>query len=113
MRLTSFLLLVVGQACLAQTAISKSFPVSAGQKVNLYFDHPELVKVSTWDKNEVAVTGTVSINSGENDDAFGLTSSVSGGTTYIRGEMINLKSLPHRITIYRDGQKITFKTKED
>jgi hypothetical protein len=113
MKLISFLLLVVGQACLAQTTISKSFPVQAGQKVNLYFDHPELIKVSTWDKNEVAVTGSVSINNGENDDAFGLTSSVSGGIVYIRGEMINLKSLPHRITIYRDDKKITFKNKEE
>jgi hypothetical protein len=113
MKLISFLLLVVGQGLLAQTTINKSFPVQAGQKINFYFDHPELIKVSTWDKNEVAISGSVSINNGENDDAFGLTSSVSGGTLYIRGEMINLKSLPHRITIYRDGQKITFKNKEE
>ena len=113
MRFLIMILLGVGQALLAQTPINKSFPVQAGQKIDLYFDHPELIKVSTWDKNEVAITGDVSINSGENDDAFGLTSSTNGGVLNIRGEMINLKSLPQRITIHRDGQKITFKTKED
>jgi hypothetical protein len=113
MRLLFIILLVVGQGALAQTAINKSFPVQAGQKISLYFDHPELIKVSTWDKNEVAISGSVSINGGENDDAFGLTSSVSGSVLSIRGEMINLKNLPHRITIYRDGQKITFKDKAE
>jgi hypothetical protein len=113
MRFMIMILLVVGQVVLAQTPVNKSFPVQAGQKLDLYFDHPELMKVSTWDKNEVAITGTVSINNGENDDAFGLTSSASAGVLSIRGEMINLKSLPQRITIYRDGQKITFKNKEE
>lgn len=120
MRFIIMILLVVGQVYLpngqcvfAQTAINKSFPVQSGQKIYLFFDHPELVKVSTWDKNEVAVTGSVSINNGENDDAFGLTSSTSDGILNIRGEMINLKSLPHRVTVYRDGQKITFKNNEE
>jgi hypothetical protein len=113
MRFISMILLVVGQGVLAQTPINKSFAVQAGQTISFYFDHPELVKVSTWDKNEVSITGTVSINNGENDDAFGLTSSVSGVVLNIRGEMINMKSLPQRITIYRDGQKVTFKNKEE
>src|SRR5688572_18819942 len=41
----------------AQTQINKSIPVSAGQSVLLHFDYPELVRVSTWDKNEVSVQG--------------------------------------------------------
>ncbi len=113
MKQICFLLLVVGQVSFAQTTINKSFPAQSGQKINLYFDHPELIKVSTWDKNEIAISGSVSINNGENDDAFGLTSSVSGVMVYIRGEMINVKSLPHRITVYRDGKKITFKDKAE
>jgi len=97
----------------AQTPINKIFPVSAGQKLVVHFDYPELIKVTTWDKNEIAVGGTVSINSGENDDAFELQQSVSNNTVYIDGSIRNLKSLPQRITISRDGQKIMFKTKAD
>lgn len=107
------ILVTIGQVLLAQTPVNKSFPLPAGQQVNLFFDHPELVKVSTWDKNEIGLTGTVMVNNGENDDAFSITSSTSGNTLYIRGEMVNLKSLPKRITIHRDGTTITFKSKEE
>ena len=79
----------------------------------MYFDHPELIQVSTWDRNEVSITGSASINDGENDDAFAVTSSLNDGTISIRGEMINMKSLPHRITIVRDGKKVTFKDKAE
>jgi hypothetical protein len=46
-----------------------------------------LIKVSTWDKNEISITGSVAINEGENDDAFALTSSSTGLVFQIRGEM--------------------------
>src|SRR6478736_2047526 len=97
----------------AQTPINKTIPASAGQKLVVHFDYPELIKVTSWDKNEIAVSGTVSINNGENDDAFELKESTSNGTIYLDGSIKNLKSLPQRITINRDGQKIMFKTKAD
>jgi hypothetical protein len=113
MKATYFLLFIAGQACLAQTTISKNFSVVPGQKISLYFDYPKLIKVSTWEKNEVSITGSVSINDGENDDGFELTSSSTGPVLQIRGEITNIKNLPHRITIYRDGKKITFKDKSE
>ncbi len=36
-----------------------------------------------------------------------------GNEVEITGEIENLKSLPHRITIWHDGQKMMFKTKAD
>ena len=104
-----FLLIALSAA--AQTPISKSIVVQAGQKIAMHFDYPELIKVSTWDKNEISIQGTVSINGGENDDAFELQSSTSNNTIMVRNEIHNLKSLPQRITVTRDGQKIVFKTK--
>ncbi len=79
----------------------------------MHFDYPELIRVSTWDKNEISIQGTVSINGGESDDAFELISSADGNAVNIRNEIHNLKSLPQRITITRDGQKIVFKSKAD
>lgn len=108
-----FILCMAGQVVLAQTTVNKSFTVASGQQVNLHFDHPKLVKISTWEKNEISVTGTVMVNNGENDDAFSITSSTSGNVVNVRGEMMNLKSLPHRITIHRDGATMTFKNKEE
>lgn len=107
--LTSFITVSLA----AQTPVMKSFATTSGQKIVLRFDYPELVKVSTWDKNEIAITGTVSINGGENDDAFELKQSVSGGTLTVESEIKNLKQLPHRYTVKRGEEKITFKTKAD
>jgi hypothetical protein len=97
----------------AQTPVNKSFPVAPGQRISLRFDYPELVKISTWDKNEISITGSVSINGGENDDAFELLQSVSDNSIFIENKIRNIKELPHRITVWRNGEKITFRTKAD
>ena len=107
------LLLLTGTGLAAQTPINKTLPVQPGQKIEVHFDYPELIKVSTWEKNEISIQGTVSINSGENDDAFELFTSSAGNVITVRNEIHNLKNLPQRITIVRDGQKVTFKTKAD
>ena len=97
----------------AQTPVNKSYPVSAGQKILFHFDYPELVKVSTWEKNEISIEGVVSINGGENDDAFELSQSVSGNTINIENRIRGLKDLPHRVTITRGAEKITFRSQEE
>lgn len=97
----------------AQTAVNKTIPVRSGQRIVMHFDYPELIRVSTWDKNEVSVQGTVSINAGENDDAFVLETSAEGNTVNVSSHIKNMKSLPQRITVIRDGQKIMFRDKAE
>jgi hypothetical protein len=112
-RLIVLVALALPLASMAQTAINKTLPVQSGQSILMHFDYPELIKVSTWDKNEILITGSVSINSGENDDAFELITSTSGNTISIRNEIKNMKSLPHRITIIDGSNKMVFKNKEE
>jgi hypothetical protein len=107
------LLLLLNVKAFAQTPISKTIAVQPGKTITMHFDYPQLIKVSTWDSNEISITGTVSINEGENDDAFALETSTSGNEISISGTINNLKGLPHRITIRQDGKKIIFKTKAD
>jgi hypothetical protein len=104
--------LVIPEPEYAQTQINKSIPVQAGQTIVMHFDYPELVRVTTWDKNEVEVKGTVNINNGENDDAFQLETSNTGGTVNIRSQIKDMKNLPQRITVVRGGQKMIFRDKE-
>jgi len=99
--------------CNAQTSISKTIPVSAGQTLDFNFDYPNLIRVSSWNKNEISITGTVLINGGENDDAFQLTSMVSGDRISVKGEIPKIKDLPQRITVRRNGEKIVFKNKTE
>lgn len=105
------LVLLAGPAC-AQTAVNQTVPLKAGQQVLLQFDYPELIKVTTWDRQEISVTGSVSINGGESDDAFKLETGTEGNNTYVRNRM-NLKGIPHRITVTSNGKKTVFRTKAD
>lgn len=109
----SFLLIFITGVLAAQTPVNKSYPVTTGQKISLRFDYPDLVKVTTWDKNEISITGTVSINGGESDDAFELNQSVNGNTIIIENKIRNMKTLPHRITVTDGSKKITFKDKTE
>lgn len=107
------LALAAPMSALAQTPVSKSIPLQNGEKVAMEFDYPELIKVSTWDKNEISIEGSVSINGGENDDAFVLESSKSGNLVQITSTIRDMKHLPQRITVVRDGQKIMFHDEQE
>jgi hypothetical protein len=100
--------------CLAQAqqTITKSYPVKAGQQLNLSFDYPKIVKLSTWDKNEVSITASVSINNGDNNDAFQLIESSEGGTLTIKNSIKDMDKLPKRYTVMKDGKKTVFTSKE-
>src|SRR3989337_1959168 len=93
----------------AQTIIDKTIPVSSGQHVTLHFDYPELVRVSTWEKSEISIHCSVSINQGENDDAFELLTATEGKVVSIRNEIKNLNTLPQRITVVDGAERLTFK----
>jgi hypothetical protein len=106
-------LCVAVAAAYAQTPVKKSIPVKKDQSIRMHFDYPNLIKVSTWDKNEVSVEGTVSINGGESDDAFELQLEDLGKTISIQNVIRNMKSLPQRITVHEDGKKIVFRNKSE
>jgi len=97
----------------AQTKLDKHFPVKPGQQVRITFDYPKLIKVSTWDKNEISIQGTVSINDGESDDAFVIDTNVSGEVIDIHGKVKNMDDLPQRITVIKDGVKTVFRNEAE
>lgn len=93
----------------AQTKVDKTVPIKSSQKLVLNFDYPE-VKVQTWDKNEVSITGTVSINHGEHDSAFELEISSSASDITITSLLRNKEAIPKRIVIKKGDQEFFFKT---
>lgn len=97
----------------AQTAINKSFPTDENQKLSLKFDYPQLIKISTWDKSEVQILGTVNINENENNNAFQIKESNEGNSLVIEGKMSEMKNIPHRITVKKGSQKLIFKSREE
>lgn len=97
----------------AQTKINKSIPVSKGQSVSMKFDYPELIRISTWDKNEIQILGEVTINSGESDGAFELISTTSGDVVQIENKIKDLDNLPQMITVVDGSKKMIFKSKQE
>ncbi len=93
----------------AQTRLVKNVPVKSGQQLRVTFDYPELIRVSTWDGNEISIEGNVSINEGESDAAFVLDVSTSAGVIDIRGRIKDIDDLPKRITVVKDGKKMVFR----
>lgn len=97
----------------AQTVINRTIPVQSGQTIQMDFDYPELISVTTWERNEISIQGSVSINGGENDDAFTLENSVNGNVVMVHSKISDMKNLPHRVTVFHEGQKIMFKDKAE
>ena len=94
----------------AQTKIEKTIPVQSGQKLEMSFDYPELIKIHTWDKQEILITGSVSINRGENDDAFQLDVESKNGTVSVSSSLKDKDNIPHRTIIRRGDEEYYFKT---
>lgn len=112
MRSIIYLLLLVSTTAWAQTNIEKTVAVPPGNTLVMVFDYPELIQVKTWDKKEVLIRGSVSINRGENDDAFELTSKNEGKETVITSGIKDKENLPQRILIKKGDEEFYFKAND-
>lgn len=105
-------LIVLSVTVFAQTKIEKVVPVQSGQKLVLNFDYPELIKIQTWDRKEVLIKGTVSINKGENDEAFELVTQTNGNTITVSSAIKDMENLPKRIVIKKGDTEYVFRAKD-
>jgi len=114
MKVISFWLLMALVPCIAlsQTKITKSYPVAKGQTVELRFDYPKVVRVSTWDKSEISVEATVMINQGENNNAFSLEESTANGKVTISNKL-DMDAIPEAYFVVENGIKTRFPSKAD
>src|SRR6478609_576909 len=96
----------------SQTKVEKHIAVQPGSKLIMNFDYPELIKLQTWDKNEILITGTVSINEGENDNAFELQVKQEGNTIAVTSVIKDKENLPKRIVIKQGDTEYVFRAKD-
>jgi len=94
-----------------QIQANKTIPYQKGKSIKLRFDYPQMIRLSTYDGSEILIEQQVSINGGENDDAFVIENSVNGNTISIRGFIRDMDKLPQRVTLVRDGQKVILRDK--
>jgi hypothetical protein len=112
MKASIFILLIFSfVSTFAQTSIEKTFPLQGAKELVATFDHPN-INIQTWDKNEVVVKGTVSINNGENDSAFDLQGSVNNGILTLTSTIKDKEDLPRHIIIKKGDNEYLFKAKD-
>lgn len=97
---------------IAQTKISKTYPLGNIRRIELNFDYPKLIHVSSWDKKEIAVTATVNINNGKNNSAFTLTENSTAGKIMI-GNTLDMAQVPETYYLTVNGLKTRFDSKKD
>ena len=90
----------------AQTEFVKSYPVQNINKVNFSFEYPELIKVETWDKQEVEITARVLINSGEEDDKFSISDKSKNGELYITSKLDDIKNFRNYVRVNDDDKVV-------
>ena len=97
----------------AQRVFNESVFPRDGQQVSFYFEYPELVTVTTSDRADIAITGSIRINNGRNDDAFTLEINDEGETMFIASTIKNLEELPKMLMIKRGDTKYYFDNTEE
>ena len=86
----------------AQKSVSKTITTKSGQEVNFNFARAD-VKITTWNKNEISISGTAKINNGENDDAFTIKVKEVDGEWNISTFLKNECDIPRMISMTKDG----------
>jgi hypothetical protein len=95
---------------LGQRNVTRSVETRAGQQVVMRFAHPEQISIEVWEQETIDIAATVSINMGENDDAFQINVDDAGNLLNISTEIAGKEELPERIVIHHNGQDHYFKT---
>lgn len=104
------MLISISGSLFAQKNLNKSIDANDTRTIHMDFKYPETIKISSWDKPEVQITGHVMINNGENDEAFTINYEKESTDLYISSEIKGLDELPKRIMIRKDGENYYFPT---
>lgn len=86
----------------AQKSVEKTINTKSDQEVNFDFDRAD-VKISTWNKNKISISGTAKINNGEYDDAFTIKVKEIDGEWNISTFLKNEGDIPRMISMTKDG----------
>ncbi|RZK17295.1 MAG: hypothetical protein EOO86_12930 [Pedobacter sp.] len=97
---------------LSQTKITKFYPVKKGQTVAFQFDFPNKIKVSNWNKQEIAVLATIETDEGVDSTVFKLVQTESDGKILIKNTL-DMDKIPYSFYVVENGIKKRFETKKD
>ncbi|MEM6765700.1 MAG: hypothetical protein AAF655_12265 [Bacteroidota bacterium] len=91
----------------AQETLSKTLSADGINTFTGYFEWGNAT-FSSWEKDEIEIEATYSINDGENNDAFQLTLKENDGEVSLNVDIKNIESLPKKIVVWKYGKKYSF-----
>ena len=74
------------------------------------FTWPELIRIKSWDGNEIKLVAFVEINKGQNDDAFDFEINTTQQEVQIRSYIKDYENLPKKILVMYDSEEVFFNT---
>jgi hypothetical protein len=99
-----FTLILVGTSLFGQNQVDKSISLAGISRIAGQFEWGD-VSLKNWDGNELKVIGTVSVNLGENNDAFSLEFDRKGDVLEIQSTIRDWKYLPQYLAIFQGAEK--------
>ena len=94
----------------AQEKKTQSYQLKGVDKISLQFEYPHVIKIKTWDKNEVQITSYLDINDGKDNENFVLKDKSRGSMLSIVSE---LKGLDRYNNVYMTGRDNDDKESDD
>ena len=88
----------------AQRIVEESIPVVSGQDIELEFDYADLIQITKWDKNEIYVKASVSINCDEDNDVFKLDIENKNDYIKISSDYGDLKKITKKYILKEDKE---------
>ncbi len=99
------ILMSFSHVVLSQKVIEKTYPVSNSDEISLDFKFADDINISTWDKNEVYVKATISINDNQDNDRFSLNQKQRSTGIKIESEIENMSDLHRHKRIIKEEDK--------
>ncbi|MBK8504924.1 MAG: hypothetical protein IPL46_23530 [Saprospiraceae bacterium] len=103
-----FILFLTRTSLHSQNKFDKSTPLNGISRITGQFEWGD-VTIKNWNGTELKVIGTLSVNLGENNDAFSLEFERKGGMLEIHSTIKDWKSLPQYLTIFQGEEQKYFK----
>lgn len=83
-------LLGVASIAFSQSQINETYSLQNEEKIAIKFEYPSLVKIHTWNKDEVKVNARIDIDGEEGDEKFTIEGSSERGTFYLKSNLTGL-----------------------
>ncbi len=87
----------------AQRIEEQTFELGSAQALDLHLKYASNIQLKNWNRSEVLVKATITINDNEDNDKYTLTSRSEGSTLMIESGIKDIKDIARKKTVLKDA----------